>query len=64
MLSYNPRPEDANEYGPIMGDDVEIKVIAMVSDEHAQVVRSSFTHSFIDLLVDSRLSFFSSLACN
>ena len=38
MLSYNPRPEDANAYGPVMGDEVEIKVIAMVSDEHAQVV--------------------------
>ena len=34
MLAYNPKPEDANEYGP----EVEMKVIAMVSDEHAQVV--------------------------
>ena len=38
MLCYNPRPEDANEFGPVMGDDFEVKIIAMVSDEHAQVV--------------------------
>ena len=38
MLSYNPRAEDANEYGPVMGDNVEVRVLAMVSDEHAQVV--------------------------
>ena len=37
-LAYNPKPEDVNEYGPVMGDEVEMKVIAMVSDEHAQVV--------------------------
>ena len=40
MLAYNPKPEDANEYGPVMSDEVEMKVIAMVSDEHAQVVGS------------------------
>ena len=38
VLAYNPKPEDANEYGPVMSDEVEMKVIAMVSDEHAQVV--------------------------
>lgn len=38
MLAYNPKPEDANEFGPVMGDDVEVKVLALVSDEHAQVV--------------------------
>ena len=38
MLAYNPKPEDSNEFGPVMGDEVEMKVIAMVSDEHAQVV--------------------------
>lgn len=38
MLAYNPKPEDTNEYGPVMSDEVEMKVIAMVSDEHAQVV--------------------------
>lgn len=38
LLSYKPKPEDANEFGPSMGDDVSIKVIAEVSDEHAQVV--------------------------
>lgn len=42
MLSYNPRPEDANEFGPVMGDEVEVKVLAMVSDEHAQVVSIMF----------------------
>lgn len=42
MLSYNPRPEDANEFGPVMGDEVEVKVLAMVSDEHAQVVSTIF----------------------
>lgn len=40
MLAYNPKPEDANEFGPVMGDEVEAKVLALVSDEHAQVVRT------------------------
>lgn len=51
MLSYNPRPEDANEFGPVMGDEVEVKVLAMVSDEHAQVVGIMlFLH--VQLVVD------------
>lgn len=41
MLAYNPKPEDANEFGPVMGDDVEVKVLALISDEHAQVVGAS-----------------------
>ena len=46
LLSYNPKPEDANEFGPAMGDDVSVKIIAEVRDEHAQVVRSD--HNKID----------------
>ena len=38
MLAYNPKPEDVNEFGPVIGNEVEMKVLAMVSDEHAQVV--------------------------
>ena len=41
LLSYNPKPEDANEFGPAMGDDVSVKIIAEVRDEHAQVVSSA-----------------------
>ena len=46
LLSYNPKPEDANEFGPAMGDDVSVKIIAEVRDEHAQVVSSD--HNKID----------------
>lgn len=46
LLSYNPKPEDANEFGPAMGDDVSIKIIAEVRDEHAQVVSSEHEIDF------------------
>lgn len=46
MLSYNPKPEDSNEFGPLMGDEVTVKVIAEVSDEHAQVVGFSVFSPF------------------
>lgn len=33
-----PTPADANEYGPFMDDVITMKIVAMVQDEHAQVV--------------------------
>ena len=38
ILVTNPLPVDSNEYGPLMSDVIDMKVVAMVSDEHAQVV--------------------------
>ena len=38
VLVTNPLPVDSNEYGPLMSEAIEMKVVAMVSDEHAQVV--------------------------
>lgn len=37
-LVKNPLPQDSNEYGPFMDDVIDIKVVAMIQDEHAQVV--------------------------
>lgn len=34
----NPLPQDSNEYGPFMDDVIDMKVVAMIQDEHAQVV--------------------------
>ena len=38
MLVINPNPADANEYAPFMKDEIEMKVVAEIHDEHAQVV--------------------------
>ena len=37
-MVLDPHPEDSNEYGPFMGDEIEMKVVAMIQDEHAQVL--------------------------
>ena len=37
-LVKNPLPQDSNEYGPFMDDVIDMKVVAMIQDEHAQVV--------------------------
>ena len=38
MLVINPNPADANEYAPFMKDEIEMRVVAEIHDEHAQVV--------------------------
>ena len=38
ILVTNPLPVDSNEYGPLMSDVIDMKVVTMISDEHAQVV--------------------------
>ena len=38
VLAYKPKPEESNEFGPTMGDEIDVKVIASVEDEHAHVV--------------------------
>ena len=42
MLVADPDPSDANEYAVFMQDEIEMDVIAVISDEHAQVVRVVF----------------------
>ena len=37
-MALNPEPTDCNEYGPLMGNDVELRVVALIQDEHAQVL--------------------------
>ena len=38
MLVADPDPSDANEYAVFMQDEIEMNVVAVISDEHAQVV--------------------------
>ena len=38
MMVIEPSPADANEYAPFMQDEITMKVIAEIHDEHAQVV--------------------------
>lgn len=38
ILALNPQPTDCNEYGPFMGNEVELRVVALIQDEHAQVL--------------------------
>ncbi len=38
MLTIEPEPQDSNEFAPFMGDEIAMKVVAEVSDEHCQVV--------------------------
>ena len=45
MLVADPDPSDANEYAVFMQDEIEMDVIAVVSDEHAQVVCVVFLRS-------------------
>ena len=52
MLVINPNPADANEYAPFMKDEINMKVVAEIHDEHAQVVSHSIILIIIQLLLD------------